>query len=231
MLPFLARYGNSNFLMDDAVGTISFVGLSEVVKTRVGGSIYTKDGIKYISKLLRTMKEIIQEEESKYDMRFKLAQKPCDIGSGRLAHIDREKFGKNIICAENISNLYYTDIPFIPLITNLSLRERIEIESSLQKILPEGCFTLFTLNKANIEKLCDLNKLVLQVGCKSYTYTKEFSHCNRCQTLSHRFLSLCPKCGNNNLTHIGRASALLQPTYIWPEFKLKSCKNWKYHTL
>lgn len=231
MLPVLSGNGEPYFSMVDAACTVSFVGLNEVVKEKTGNEVYEEDGTRYASRLLCFIRDLLKEIGAKYDLRIKLAQRSCNEGSERLARIDTEKYGKNVICAESPSSSYYTDIPLIPLSNKLPLLTRIEAEASMHKILDGGCLTLIPLKKVELNELHDLNDSVLKAGCKSYTYTMELSHCSHCHTISHGFLSTCPKCGMGHPTHLGRASSLLQPTVTWPESKLRSSGSWIYHGL
>ncbi len=160
-----------------------------------------------------------------------MAQSSCDVGSERLAIVDVEKYGRNVLCAEDFSTPYYSDIPLIPLSRKVDLNQRVEAEASMQKILDGGYLALLPLKKVDVNALFDFNDLVFNSGCKSYTYTMELSHCRSCRSISHGFLSTCPKCGADRPTHLGRATALLQPTAMWPQSKAKSSVNWIYHRL
>ncbi|MEM3073031.1 MAG: anaerobic ribonucleoside-triphosphate reductase, partial [Candidatus Bathyarchaeia archaeon] len=231
MLPLLSGEKASYFSLEDAVCVLSFVGLNEVVEARTEKPLYTAEGARYASRILQFMGKLIEELEASSKLRIKLAQRPCEDGSERLARLDLEKYGRDALSAEPSSPPYYTDIPLIPLSRKISLNQRVEAEASTQRSLDGGCLTLIPLRRVSVEALRGLNGEVLKTGCKAYTYTMEISQCHRCGAISDGFQHTCPSCGVEHPTHLGRASALLQPTDMWPESRLRSSVNWIYHGL
>ena len=231
MLPLLSGEKDPYFSLEDAACVVSFVGLNEVVEARTEKPLHVAEGARYASHMVQFMGKLIKELEVSEELRIKLAQRSCEEGSERLAHVDLEKYGKDALRAEPSSPPYYTDIPLIPLSRKISLSQRVEAEASTQKNLDGGGLAVIPLRRVSVEALCGFNGQVLKAGCKAYTYTMEISHCHRCGFVSEGFLHTCPSCGAEHPIHLGRASAILQPTHMWPESRLRSSVNWVYHEL
>jgi len=115
---------------------------------------------------------------------------------------------------------YYTDMPTVPLSTDLPLKARIGTEAKFQAAFPGGHLNVICVpNDSSPGALLKLTEEAASLGCKFITYSSNYSTCSVCGQTDGGIQPRCAKCGSDKLSHLGRASCDLLPFTFWPEAK------------
>ncbi len=225
LLPILS--GNSAagpyFYEKNASYNLAFVGLSEAVETHTGARLDKTAG-DFALKLLQDTSKHLKTASQEGEMRLTISQRPADEAVERLAELDIQQFGRSVMVpGSGRAHDYYTDIPTLPLTMNVSLENRITIESKFQAATPGGHLNVICISaESRPTELLKLTERAQGAGCKFLTYSSNYSSCNNCGRTDVEITPKCMHCGSDRLTYIGRSSYGLLPFSLWPDAKRKS---------
>jgi len=182
--------------------TIGLNGMNESLLNFKGISIADEEGREFALRVMEKMREKLREFQEETGNLYNLEATPAEGTSYRLAKLDREKFGNDIICAnqervvEEDADPYYTNSTHIPVGYTTDLFESLELQDELQSLYTGGTVIHGFLG----EKMPDIEatkKLVRRIAenfsLPYYTITPTFSVCP-----VHGYLSgehyYCPLC-------------------------------------
>ena len=227
LLPILAgRQGAAPYFYEkNASYNLSFVGLAEAVEAHTGLKWGTTKGAgEFALKLLGETEKLLKSSSQEGEMRITLAQRPGEEAVERLAELDVEQYGRSAVVHDGESGpTFYTDLPTIPLSTELPLNNRMTIESRIQAAIPGGHLNVICItDDSQPLALLKLTEKALASKCKAVTYTSSYSTCSVCGQTVKGVESRCGKCGSDRLAYVGRASSCLLPFSLWPEAKRRA---------
>jgi len=216
LLPLLSGGRDSSyFIEDNATYGISFIGLSEAVRTFIGASLNENEkATDFATKSLKRIIDFTELTSKKSGIRLVVAQRPQDNAAFRLAKLDMMKYGPGQVSAEGIRDYpYYTDLFTIPLSAKINLQQRIELESRFQTFCPGGHLSLICLapTEQDPKQLMNLTDQLCNSNLRFFTYTSNLSYCSKCNKTYSGVASTCPGCGSTNPSVYGRSSATYTP--------------------
>ncbi len=182
--------------------TIGLVGMNEALLNLFGVTIADNEGNKFAEKVLDKMKERLLEYQKETDNLYNLEATPAEGTSYSLAKKDRERFGNEIICANQKRVVagegepYYTNSTQLPVGLTEDVFEALDLQDDLQSSYTGGSsFHAFIGEKLdNIETTKKLVKRIAEnYKLPYYSITPTFSICP-----VHGYIpgehEYCPKC-------------------------------------
>ncbi len=222
--PFLSQEvaGETYFRAKNASLLIGFVGLNEAVKAATGRQIHENgDAADFAAKLMSQLVAQTKELSLKTGLRIAVSQSVDSESSQRLAELDVERLGWGVTSAGGGKNLpYYTNAVTVPLEANISLRERLRLESRFHPLLGGGHLALIEAEEASSEALLKLSREICQTDVGAYAFTRCVGYCFNCQKVFYGLVQRCPGCGSeNSVVNYSRLSAKYTPLELWPQAK------------
>ncbi len=205
---------------------VSPIGLNEAVLAHTGLALNsTNEGsIGLALRIMSEMREYMDEAAKESGMRFRVAHRPCDYATTRLAELDVEEFGASTAVTQGLKEYpYYTDTVAIPLTNDMSLQDRISLESKFQVNATGGHLLPIALSRSGNEPegLLKLTEWIFNHDLEFFTYTGIYTVCRSCRKWQSEYVPTCSKCGSDNVEHAGRSSATMQSLRLWPTAKLR----------
>jgi len=192
----LNQYWSNHF------STIGLVGMNEALLNLFGVTIADKEGNEFAEKVLSKMKERLLEYQKETDNLYNLEATPAEGTSYSLAKKDRERFGNEIICANQERVVagegepYYTNSTQLPVGLTEDVFEALDLQDNLQSSYTGGSsFHAFIGEK--LDDIETTKKLVKRIAenykLPYYSITPTFSICP-----VHGYIpgehEYCPKC-------------------------------------
>ena len=200
--PFLAQKINSEayYVPDRQSFIIGFIGLNELVKIHTGSEMHEDPSShKFGLKVITRMREITDEFSEKTGLTFTLARSPAEAAGYRLAQIDLQNFGQKAFFQGTKSAPYYTNSFHIKPAADISVFERVELESKFHPSLNGGAMSNVWLGESDQEGLLSLTKKIIKTPAQYFTYTKDLSICNSCHKVSTGLSDKCPDCSGQTI--------------------------------
>lgn len=201
LLPILTHKvaGDTYFRIQNAPLLVEFVGLNEATTTMVGEQMHKDRGaIDFALRLVNHMVSQVKELSLESGFRIAISQSTDNIATQRLAKLDIEKYGwKGVFVQGTKKSPYYTALTTVPLETEISLKNRMDIENSFDRLLTGGHLTLIELEeqKNDPEALLKLTKEICQsYNIGAYAFTKKYSYCRTCRKIFDGDFKKCPQC-------------------------------------
>ena len=182
--------------------TIGINGMNESVLNFMGKSIASDKGNKFAVEVMKAMKERMITYQEETDNLYNLEATPAESTAYRLAKLDKEELGDDIICAnqkrykDEDADPYYTNSSQLPVDYTGDIFEALTLQDELQSEYTGGTVFHGFLG----EKMPDIESTKLLVKriaenfkLPYYTITPTFSICPIHGYLSgeHKY---CPKC-------------------------------------
>lgn len=182
--------------------TIGINGMNESVENFLGVSIATEEGHEFSQEVMELMKERMADYQDETGDLYNLEATPAEGTSYRLARLDRQKFGDEIIAAnqervvEDDADPYYTNSTHLPVGETTDIFEALTLQDDLQTKYTGGTVFHGFLGE-KVESIESTKKIVKRIAenfsLPYYTLTPSFSICPE-----HGYLSgehyYCPKC-------------------------------------
>ena len=222
LLPFLSQkiIDESYLRMKNTSIMIGFVGLNEAVKVMMQKQVFEdRQAADFAVKIIKYLTLEAKKLSWKLGLRVALSQSIDCESAQRLAELDVEKFGWGAVFTEGTrSSYYYTDTVTAPLEADISLKERLRIESSFHPLLPGGHLALLEMEEPNPEALLSLTREICQTyDLGAYAFTKSLGFCFNCGRTSPGFLQKCSTCkAVKAFVSYARLSSKYLPLDQWP---------------
>jgi ribonucleoside-triphosphate reductase len=143
--------------------------------------------MEFALKILKEINDFAESASKNLGMRLVVAQRPQDEASSRLAKLDMARYGPGQVATEGIRDYpYYTDLFVVPLAAKIDLHQRIALESKFQEQSLGGHLTPIYLapKEQDPKELLHLTEQACQNHLRFFTYTTNFSYCQRCNKTS-----------------------------------------------
>ncbi|MGM0437049.1 MAG: anaerobic ribonucleoside-triphosphate reductase, partial [Bacillota bacterium] len=182
--------------------TIGINGMNESLLNLMGKNIASEEGNEFAVEVMQAMKEKMVEYQEETDNLYNLEATPAESTAYRLAKLDKEQIGYDIICAnqkryeDEDADPYYTNSSQLPVDYTGDIFEALSLQDELQSEYTGGTVFHGFLG----EKMPDIESTKLLVKriaenfkLPYYTITPTFSICPVHGYLSgeHKY---CPKC-------------------------------------
>ncbi|MCF8000228.1 MAG: ribonucleoside triphosphate reductase, partial [Halanaerobiales bacterium] len=125
--------------------TIGINGMNESLINFMGKDITDEKAYNFTLEVMEKMKSKMQEFQEETDNLYNLEATPAESTSYRLARIDKQKFGDDIIAAnedrveENDAEPYYTNSTHLPVGYTEDIFDALELQDELQAEYTGGC--------------------------------------------------------------------------------------------
>lgn len=203
MYPYCARYlrGAKERFGDywhNHFSTIGVIGMNEALLNLVGKDLTTEEGQKIALDVMNYLRDIITTYQEETGHVYNLEATPAEGVSYRLAKLDRERYGKDIITAGEETS-YYTNSTQLPVTFTDDIFKTLELQDDLQCTYTGGTVLHLYLGES-ISDTAIAKKLIQKAFNKHklpyISITPTFSVCP-----DHGYLKgeqeHCPTCGHD----------------------------------
>jgi ribonucleoside-triphosphate reductase len=228
LLPILTHKvaGDPYFRIEHAPLSVEFVGLAEATAIMMGEQLYTdRRALDFAFKLVNHMASHVKDLSQDSGLRIILSQSTSNEATQRLSGLDVEKYGWNERFVHGTKKSpEYTALTTAPLEAEISLKERMEIESSFHPFFAGGHLALIELGEPQQDPKALVN-LTTEI-CRSsdigtYAFTKSYSYCQTCKKIfyGHDY-SKCPQCKSiKGFIRYSRLLSKYKPIDLWSKTK------------
>ena len=182
-------------------------------------------------KIVRYMRDRVVEFSERYQHNFSVLATPAEGLSGRFTRGDRKQFGE---IAGITDKIYYTNSNHIPVYYKCSPKHKAEVEAPYHELTGGGHIFYVEIDgdaTHNPQAIMDIVDLLdkYNIGYCSVNHNR-----NRCMTCGYedaqQELSVCPKCGGENIDRLQRITGyLVGTTERWNKAKLAELNDRVIH--
>jgi ribonucleoside-triphosphate reductase len=207
LLPITKSYLRT---FDNHFSTIGFVGFHEFCLNYLGVPIYDPEGKRLVIKVLQYMNKRLTEFGEEDNILYNLEATPAEEVAGRFAKLDKYSRG------------FYTNSYHCPVDADLSLIQRIEVESEFHPLTTGGTvFHAFLGERVPTDVLTKLVQRILSNYKIAYlSMTPTLSICPKCGKTYYGIVKKCYECNLNNEIW-SRIVGYYRPISRWNEAKVK----------
>jgi len=220
ILPLLAWQANGGAYYDSrrAQGEIGLLGLAEAVKHHTKAELWEKSSLAFAKKIVEAARRGVSEADS-HDIRVRIGIHSSPQASARLASIDADKFGFSTVVYQGSKKYpYYNDVPAIPLTQKIPLATRTFVEGELQRSFDGGSLLpLMVGPKTDGSALSRASRELVAAGIRYFTFSSQYSRCQRCYNTGVGVRARCGNCGFERLTILVKLGGRLLPLDTWSE--------------
>ena len=220
ILPLLAWQANGGAYYDSkrAHGEIGLLGLAEAVKHHTRAELWEKPSLAFAKKIVEATRRAVSETDAR-DIRVRIGLHSSPQASARLASIDADKFGFSTVVYQGSKKYpYYNDVPAIPLTQKVPFATRTSIEGELQRSFDGGSLLpLMVGSKTDSSALSKASREISEAGVRYFTFSSQYSRCQRCYKTSVGVRARCDNCGFERLTIFAKLGGRLLPLDTWSE--------------
>ena len=232
--------GSENLKPEDTIervinqGTlgIGFIGLAECLIALVGKHHGESEEAQELGlKIVRYMRDRVVDFSERYQHNFSVLATPAEGLSGRFTRGDRKQFGE---IAGITDKIYYTNSNHIPVYYKCSPKHKAEVEAPYHELTGGGHIFYVEIDgdaTHNPQAIMDIVDLLdkYNIGYCSVNHNR-----NRCMTCGYedaqQELSVCPKCGGENIDRLQRITGyLVGTTERWNKAKLAELNDRVIH--
>ena len=219
ILPLLAWEANGGAYYDSkrAHGEIGLLGLAEAVKHHTRAELWEKLSLAFAKKIVEAARRAVSEADAR-DIRVRIGLHSSPQASARLASIDADKFGFSTVVYQGSKKYpYYNDVPAIPLTQKIPFATRASIEGELQRSFDGGSLLPLMVGKTDSTGLSKASREISEAGVRYFTFSSQYSRCQRCYKTSAGVRARCDNCGFERLTILAKLGGRLLPLDTWSE--------------
>lgn len=222
--------GTGYFRLNDSPGIISYVGLPEAVKYHTGLDISdSEDALRFAAKVVGQMDEY--SSRSQPTIRLLSSSITFEPAAQRLTNLDIVAGYVKPKAAE-----CYTEHSNLPLTVAIPLKSRLKIEEIFQQITRGG--HLFDIHLSEPfptdNLLANYTKRMFETtGIGLLTFTRDYTYCFHCETVTYGFHAKCPKCAydGNRLVFYTKTFGRYKSSKAWSTSERDYALNNKRSTL
>ena len=193
---------------------LGYIGLANACYAMYGKYFHQdKKVMEFAKKVIKTIYDRAKENTEKYSLNFSAYSTPSESTCFTLATKLQKKFGKiKNVCDRD----YLTNSCHVPVYENISIRDKIEVESNFTWMSTGGCITYIELNSGVINNPRAVEKII------NYAMNNEripyfainfpIDTCNHCG-FSGEIEENCPACGSDDIKRLRRVTGYITTDY------------------
>lgn len=193
---------------------LGYIGLANACYAMYGKYFHQdKKVMEFAKKVIKTIYERAKANTEKYHLNFSAYSSPSESTCYTLATKLQKKFGKiKNVCDRD----YLTNSCHVPVYENISIRNKIEVESNFTWMSTGGCITYIELNSGVINNPRAVEKII------NYAMNNEripyfainfpIDTCNHCG-FSGEIEEHCPACGSDDIKRLRRVTGYITTDY------------------
>ena len=197
---------------------IGQLGLAETLQILIGCDHTTEKGMELAKRIEQLFKDRCAEFKKEYKLNFGVYYTPAE----NLCYTAMKKFQKKYGEIENVSDHeYFTNSIHVPVWHDISVFDKIDIESQLTGYSSAGCITYVELPsgvKNNLEALETIVNYAMDHDIPYFAVNVPLDTCMDCG-YADEINDTCPQCGSHNIQHLRRVTGYLTGDY-------KTAFNW-----
>ena len=197
---------------------IGQLGLAETLQILIGCDHTTEKGMALAKRIEQLFKDRCAEFKKEYKLNFGVYYTPAE----NLCYTAMKKFKAKYGEIENVSDHeYFTNSIHVPVWHDISVFDKIDIESQLTGYSSAGCITYVEVPsgvKNNIPALETIVNYAMDHDIPYFALNVPLDMCNDCG-YQDEIGETCPECGSKNISRLRRVTGYLTGSY-------KDAFNW-----
>ncbi len=197
---------------------IGQLGLAETLQILIGCDHTTEKGMVLAKRIEQLFKDMCAFYKNEYKLNFGVYYTPAES----LCYTAMKKFKAKYGEIPNVSDKeYFTNSIHVPVYHNLSVFDKIDIESQLTGYSNAGCITYVELDSTAQNNIDALEEIVNYAMAKDIPYFAINVPSDQCLTCGYSgdINDVCPECGSKNIQQLRRVTGYLTGNY-------KTAFNW-----
>lgn len=195
-------------------GTLAIgqLGLAETLQILIGKDHTTPEGMELAKKIEQLFKDRCAEFKEEYKLNFGVYYTPAENLCYTAMNKFKEKYGE----IKNVSDKeYFTNSIHVPVYDEVSVFDKIDIESQLTGYSSAGCITYVELDTSVIKNTDALEEIVNYAMDKDIPYFAVNVPNDTCLECGYtgEFNNECPVCGSKNIQQLRRVTGYLTGNY------------------
>ena len=191
---------------------IGQLGLAETLNILIGKDHTTPEGMELAKRIEALFKKRCSEFKQEYKLNFGVYYTPAE----NLCYTAMKKFKKKYGEIPNVSDReYFTNSIHVPVWHNISVFDKIDIESQLTGYSSAGCITYVEVPsgvKNNIDALETIVNYAMDKDIPYFALNVPIDNCLDCG-YQDEMNDICPQCGGHNIQHLRRVTGYLTGDY------------------
>ena len=191
---------------------IGQLGLAETLQILIGCDHTEERGMKLAKRIEQLFKDRCAEFKKEYSLNFGVYYTPAE----NLCHTAMKKFKEKYGIIPNVSeNDYFTNSIHVPVWKQMSVFEKIDIESQLTGYSNAGCITYIELDsgiKNNLDALETIVNYAMDKDIPYFAVNVPNDTCLKCGYCDE-FNDRCPECGSEEIQQLRRVTGYLTGNY------------------
>ena len=191
---------------------IGQLGLAETLQILIGCDHTEARGMELAKRIEQLFKDRCAEFRKEYSLNFGVYYTPAE----NLCHTAMKKFREKYGIIKNVSeNDYFTNSIHVPVWKEMSVFDKIDIESQLTGYSSAGCITYVELDSTVKNNLDALEQIVNYAMDKDIPYFAINVPNDTCLSCGYtdEFNDHCPECGSENIQQLRRVTGYLTGSY------------------
>ena len=191
---------------------IGQLGLAETLQILIGCDHTTEKGMELAKRIEQLFKDRCAEFKKEYHLNFGVYYTPAE----NLCYTAMKKFKAKYGEIENVSDHeYFTNSIHVPVWHDISVFDKIDIESQLTGYSSAGCITYVEVPsgvKNNIPALETIVNYAMDHDIPYFALNVPLDMCNDCG-YQDEIGETCPECGSKNISRLRRVTGYLTGSY------------------
>ena len=191
---------------------IGQLGLAETLQILIGCDHTEERGMELAKRIEQLFKDRCAEFKKEYSLNFGVYYTPAE----NLCHTAMKKFREKYGVIPNVSeNDYFTNSIHVPVWKEMSVFDKIDIESQLTGYSSAGCITYVELDstvKNNIDALEIIVNYAMDRDVPYFAINVPNDTCLHCG-YTDEFNDHCPECGSEDIQQLRRVTGYLTGNY------------------
>jgi ribonucleoside-triphosphate reductase len=191
---------------------IGQLGLAETLQILVGCDHTTENGMELAKRIEQLFKDRCAEFKKEYHLNFGVYYTPAE----NLCYTAMKKFKAKYGEIPNVSDHeYFTNSMHVPVWHEISVFDKIDIESQLTGYSSAGCITYVEVPsgvKNNIDALETIVNYAMDKDIPYFALNIPLDNCNDCG-YQDEIGEKCPQCGSTNISRLRRVTGYLTGNY------------------
>ena len=191
---------------------IGQLGLAETLQILIGCDHTTEEGMALAKRIEQLFKDRCAEFKKEYKLNFGVYYTPAE----NLCYTAMKKFKAKYGEIPNVSDReYFTNSIHVPVWHEISVFDKIDIESQLTGYSSAGCITYVEVPsgvKNNIEALETIVNYAMDKDTPYFAINVKLDMCQDCG-YQDEINDVCPECGSHNISHLRRVTGYLTGDY------------------
>ena len=191
---------------------IGQLGLAETLQILIGCDHTTEKGMELAKRIEQLFKDRCAEFKKEYHLNFGVYYTPAE----NLCYTAMKKFKEKYGEIPNVSDRdYFTNSMHVPVWHEISVFDKIDIESQLTGYSSAGCITYVEVPsgvKNNIDALETIVNYAMDKDIPYFALNIPIDNCLDCG-YQDEMNDTCPQCGGHNIQHLRRVTGYLTGDY------------------